>query len=347
VKVVYASYHAVSILRGGPRTQMLNTARYLQENAVQVSFFDQWRPLNRGDVDLVHLFAANIGTYHFAREVYSLGIPLVVSPITFTTHSTGFVRRASWATSQLAKIGTGLWSDYGITADICRWASWVLPNTHAEADLLVNGLGVDRRKVTVIPNGVDDRFANADPAPFVRAYGMKDFILNVGHIGHTRKNVLNLIRALEKIDRPAVIIGRSISGSYGDACRRAAARNPRVFLIEGLDYESELLSSAYAACDTFVLPSQFETPGIAALEAGLAGAKVVITPHGGTREYFGAMAEYVEPSSVGSIRRGILRALRRKKDAGLRDHIRTHFLWQSVAALTARAYADVLRTRPG
>jgi len=43
-----------------------------------------------------------------------------------------------------------------------------------------------------------------------------------------------------------------------------------------------MLASAYAACDVFVLPSMFETPGIAALEAGLAGAKIVITKYGGT-----------------------------------------------------------------
>jgi len=346
VKVVFACYQAVAILRGGPRTQMVNTARYLPDAGVQVSFFDQWKPLDRNGVDLVHIFAANIGTYHFAREIHSLGIPLVVSPITFSRHTPGFVRRAFWTSRQLEKIGRGLWSDYGITAEICRWADRVLPNTQAEADLIVNGLGVDRRKVKVVPNGVDERFGRANSGPFIKAYGVKDFILNVGHIGHSRKNVLNLIRALETIDLPAVIIGRVISGAYGDACRREAARNHRIIIIDGLDYDSELLPSAYSACDTFVLPSQFETPGIAALEAGLAGAKVVITPFGGTREYFGTMAEYVQPGSVESIRTGILRALRKKKDGALRAHIRANFLWQSVAAQTARAYQDVLENRP-
>ena len=76
-----------------------------------------------------------------------------------------------------------------------------------------------------------------------------------------------------------------------------------------------LLASAYAACDVFVLPSQFETPGIAALEAGLAGAKIVITPVGGTkRSYFGNNAIYVEPTSTENIAEGILAALKNKKD---------------------------------
>jgi len=109
-----------------------------------------------------------------------------------------------------------------------------------------------------------------------------------------------------------------------------------------LKNDDELLASAYAAADVFVLPSLFETPGIAALEAGLAGAKIVITPYGGTKEYFGTMAEYVEPRSVASIRNGILRALAKKNDSRLQEHIRREFLWQRIAAKTAAVYQDIL-----
>jgi len=39
-----------------------------------------------------------------------------------------------------------------------------------------------------------------------------------------------------------------------------------------LPHDSEELQSAYAAAKVFVLPSNFETPGLTALEAGLAAA---------------------------------------------------------------------------
>jgi len=57
----------------------------------------------------------------------------------------------------------------------------------------------------------------------------------------------------------------------------------------------------------FILPTRYETPGRAALEAGLAGANVVITPYGGTREYSEEFAEYAEPHSVDSIKGGIVK----------------------------------------
>ena len=86
-------------------------------------------------------------------------------------------------------------------------------------------------------------------------------------------------------------------------------------LIGSLDNQSEMLASAYAASDTFVLPSQFETPGISALEAALAGAKIVITPYGGTKEYFKNMAEYVDSGSSEAIKAGIEKSWAELKDA--------------------------------
>jgi glycosyltransferase involved in cell wall biosynthesis len=103
-----------------------------------------------------------------------------------------------------------------------------------------------------------------------------------------------------------------------------------------------LLASAYSACDVFVLPSQYETPGISALEAALAGAKIVITPFGGTRDYFGNNAVYVDPTSVEDIAKGIQTALGKGKDAELREHIRKEFTWNKVGEKTKQAYEHVL-----
>jgi len=341
VTVHVGGYQAVSILRGGPLTQIRETVKGLREKGLEVRLFDPWNPAPFAGGDIFHLFAANIGTYHLAREIHALNMPLVVSPITYSRHSARFLRMSLGLSRGLQKIGPGLWSDYALCADICSWAARLLPNTHAEAELLQQGYGVRQQKIAVIPNGVDARFANADPSLFEKTYNLRNFILNVGHIGHARKNVLTLIKALAGIDHPAVIIGRIIASPYGDACVREAAKHRHILLIDGLDNSSALLASAYAACDTFVLPSYFETPGIAALEAALAGAKVVITPYGGTGEYFGNHAWYVDPSSASSIRKGIMEALQARKTPALRDHILENFSWKVVAEKTAAVYKEV------
>jgi glycosyltransferase involved in cell wall biosynthesis len=340
--VYLAGYQASSILRGGAAVQLLNTYKHLGDFGIQARLFDSWAPFRSEECDLFHLFASDLGMYHLGREIHTLGIPIAISPITYSLHSRRFVRTALAASRMLQRVGYGVWTDYAITSDLCTWARLILPNTHDEAGLVIEGYGVSNEKIKVIPNGVDERFASADPSLFKKTYGIDRFILNVGHTGHVRKNVLALIKALAHIDHPAVIIGRIVRTPYGEACLREAEKNKNILLIDSLDHDSDLLASAYAACDVFAMPSLFETPGIAALEAALAGAKVVITPYGGTRDYFETMAEYVDPHSVESIRDGIVRALQGKQDHRLRDHIRKEFLWPRVAEKTAAAYRTII-----
>src|SRR4051795_3125182 len=74
------------------------------------------------------------------------------------------------------------------------------------------------------------------------------------------------------------------------------------------EHEDPILASAYASARVFALPSWFETPGLAALEAALAGCAVVVTPFGCTREYFGDWVLYARPDRPRAIARALVRA---------------------------------------
>ncbi|MDI6802967.1 MAG: glycosyltransferase [Bacteroidota bacterium] len=336
MRVFLATYQSVMMLKGGPRTQVLETKAALEKLGVEVHLFDMWQTLKKGDCDILHIFGSGISTYHFTREVSKLGIKLVVSPIFFSRHSSQFIKRVLWFDKTVLKKLRGVWTDYGFVSEMCKWADAVLPNTKKEAELIELGLGVQKEKIHVVPNGVSERFLNADPSLFVKTYGISNFILNVGHIGPGRKNVLRLVRALNRLDKPAVIIGRMEAGKELDAIRKEASKH--ILLLDNIPNDSDMLASAYAACDVFVLPSLFETPGIAALEAGLAGAKIVITKYGGTEEYFEDFAEYVEPTSADSIGEGIRKAIEKPRDGGLTNQIRDNYLWAKVGEMTLSAY---------
>ena len=342
VKVTFASYHTVSVRHGGPLTQMKQTKKYLQEIGIDVELIDMWKP--RGeflDTDLFHIFSANLGVWDLANYLKEHSKRYVVNPIFYTRWPPLVVRSVCLFDSMTHLFTRGVTSLYSFTRDVCLWAERVLPNTTVEAALVSKGLGIPEGKITLIPNGVDGRFLNGDPELFSKEYGIKDFILNVGHIGVERKNVLSLIRALSDIDHPAVIIGHIYPCREADRCLEEAKKNKNLLIIPGLDHDSPMLSSAYAACRVFALPALFETPGIAALEAALAGASVVITSRGGTSEYFGGMATYVNPYSVPSIRKGITEALEQDPTDRLKKHIQENFLWQRVAEKTTRVYKEI------
>lgn len=340
IKVCFASYLSVRMLAGGPQTQIFETKKALEELGVSVSFYDMWSKLDFKSYDLIHIFGTGISNYHFAREISKTGIKTVLSPIFFSTHSSWFIKNFLFIDRLIFRKFRGIWTDYRLIYDMCNWADAILPNTTNEAILIQKSFGIDKSKIFIVPNGVNLKFLDAKPELFIDTYNIKDFILNVGHIGPGRKNLLRLVKVLSKLEIPSVIIGRIEKGE--DFNKIKAASSPNVKFIENIPNDSDLLASAYAACNVFVLPSLFETPGIAALEAGLAGAKIVITKYGGTQEYFGNYAEYVDPFSLKSIEDGIKRAISRPKSNELQTFIKDNFLWDNVARKTKNVYLKIL-----
>ncbi len=345
MRVCMIAQHSISMVGGGPRVQALQTARYLADCGVEVEFFNPWNDYDWKRFDLVHLFGANYMTYDIALRLHQFGVPFVTSSIFFTERSPATIRLTRAVERGIKAAFSGVWTDYGFSSRICQLSRRVLPNTTDEAALIERGFEVPASRIEVIPNGVEMRFRDADPEPFIARYGVRDFVLNVGHIGSLRKNVLSLIRALKDVDHPAVIIGKVQKNDYSDSCLREASENRNITIIEGLANDSPMLESAYAACRVFALPSYFETPGIAALEAGLAGANIAITPYGGTKDYFTDQAIYVEPRSTASIAAGIREGLSRPKGNALRERIGREYLWQRVAEKTAAAYRKALEEK--
>ncbi len=343
MKVSFASSHTVSLRHNGVYFQVLKTKKYLEELGVEVKLFSPWDDHKaHDDSDIFHLFTSNFASYDMARYLNEFERKFVVSSIFYSRHSAKKINMVTKAEKFAQKIMKGISTDFGVVEDTCNWAHHILPNTNDEGQLIVDSFGVSPSKITMVPNGVEDRFLQATPDLFYNKYGVKDFILNVGHIGVERKNTLSLIRSLKNIDHPAVIIGKVSNNEEARLCFEEAKLNKNLILIDGLDHDSEMLASAYAASSVFALPALFETPGIAALEAAITGSEVVITPHGGTKDYFDNMAEYVDPYNIESITKGIEAALNKKSDGVLKKHVEDNFLWQRVAEKTLKVYEQVL-----
>jgi glycosyltransferase involved in cell wall biosynthesis len=228
----------------------------------------------------------------------------------------------------------------GWRRELLHRADRVLPNSQAEANQLRILFGVDYGRLSVVPNGVCRSFLQASSALYRERFGNEDFVLFVGRI-EPRKNVLRLIRAVRSLGLHLVVIGDTPpeKKTYGERCRIEGGNQTR--WLAALKHDDPLLASAYAAARVFALPSWFETPGLAALEAALAGAGVVVTPLGSTREYFGNRVFYAHPNYVHEIARAIERCWSVGPDPRLADFIASNYLWQHVARKTAEVYDQV------
>ncbi len=341
MKVMFGTFSAATVLGGGVMVQVSSLCRELRKLGVDVELFDPWKQYRLADYELFHLFGAHVGTYHLGRSIKSIGMKLCLSPVFFSRHGAARVAALVAVARRLRKRG-GFWTEHMFAQELCDMADLVLPNTQAESDLVSSAFGVPISKVGLLPNGVDGRFAGSTPDAFVSAYGLRDFVLYVGHIGWGRKNVLAMLEACRDLGCQTVLVGEAIDNDYGRRCLKLIRESAKMLHIPAVEPDSEILASAYAACDTLVLPAFYETPGLAALEAGLAGAKVCITKYGGTTEYFGDLATYLDPHSRQSIKEALATSLARPRGPELSNRIKARFLWGEAAKTLLASYEKML-----
>jgi glycosyltransferase involved in cell wall biosynthesis len=330
---------------GGGENQLFQTARELERQGWPVRPFCSWTDRLKG-ARLLHLFGMSREGLELARIAKALRVPLAVSPICWFEPGALAALAEGPAQASLALLKWAArracpWK-LGWRAELLALADRILPNSEAEARQLVRLFGVEARRIAVVPNGVAERFAQADPARFRDVMEGRAFVLYVGRV-EPRKNVLGLIQAVRRLGVELAIIGAPVPGHprYEAACRKAGAGFVR--WIGAMSHDDPRLASAYAAAKVFALPSWFETPGLAALEAALAGCPIVLTPLGCTREYFGDHVEYARPDRPRMIAGALRRAWERNRpgDGALAERVRRQYTWPIVARRTAEVYAQI------
>ncbi|MDP8299901.1 MAG: glycosyltransferase family 4 protein [Candidatus Tantalella remota] len=345
MKVAFYAYPSAFQNPGGGEIQLLKTMEYLRKAGVEVKKFDQWND-KLEDYDVLHVFGSVkmcVGLMNTARNK---NVKVALSPIFWSSfkralHESGSIRtKMELFLRHLAKmVFPKMPSGRRKTMTI---ADILFPNSEMEKEQLMRLFDIPEEKIYVVPNGVDARFKDADPKLFTDKYGIKDFVLYSGRI-EPRKNQLNFIRAMKRTGKPAVFIGDAVSDykEYYSECRKEAPDN--MHFLGRLEHDSDILASAYAACDVFVLTSWFETPGLCALEAALAGAKVVITPEGSTREYFKDMVIYARPDDIEEISSSMEEAFGSAVTPELKEHVLENYIWDRVASRTKQGYEKILK----
>ncbi len=322
---------------------LLKTREAVEKRGVRVKLFDMWNDRFQPG-DILHVFGSVKEALGLMKTAKTKGVRIVHCPIIWYNWQSSFkiayTPRERLLCLLRQTVKTLLPAMPSERGTMMNCADLVLAGSEAEAQQIHRYFLVPADRLRVVTYGADEEFEAADSELFRTKTGLRDFVLAAGRI-EPRKNQLNLIRALKGTGVPLVIAGEPVSThrDYYDRCRQEAG--PEVHFAGYLDRASGLLGSAYAGCGVFVLATWFETPGLAALEAALAGAKVVLTREGSTREYFGSDADYVNPASVADIRAKVLAALKKEKNGRLKERVRSHYLWKHSAEAQIKVYREL------
>jgi glycosyltransferase involved in cell wall biosynthesis len=342
---------------GGDTIQITQTARFLNYYGIKANIHLTNKPVNYKNYDLLHFFnimrPADI-LFHIQQS----DKPYVVSPI-FVDYSSfdkkyrrglsGFVCRLLTAdqneyiktilrwlkgNDQLTSIDY-LWKGQTNTIKfIISKAAALLPNSVSEYDRLLQ-VYQQPAQCNIVPNGVDISFfkenisVKRDPNLIICAARIEGI-----------KNQLTLIKALNNTKYQLLLIGSPAPNQlrYYKQCKELAASN--ISFIEHVSQEK--LREYYQRATIHILPSWFETTGLSSLEAAVMGCKIIVTAHGDTRDYFGEMATYCDPSSAESILQAVETVAAAPFDNTLRNKILANYTWQQATEATLNAYYKVI-----
>lgn len=234
-----------------------------------------------------------------------------------------------------------------------RRADRILTVSAATAADLEQHLGVARRRIDVIWNGVDDAFRRRIEAPELArelaAVGLSPgYFLFLGN-PKPHKNLERVVRAFARLPhdgRRLVIAGASaaVDSERLRQWARELALGERVVVLGHLAPGNlpALLQGALA----LIFPSLYEGFGLPLAEAMAAGTPVVASTTPALVEIAGGAAELVDPLDVGAIAGGMARLAadpQRRRELAQAGRTRAEaFRWETAAARTLAVYRRVI-----
>jgi D-inositol-3-phosphate glycosyltransferase len=301
----------------------------------------------RGDaeVDLIHAnyWLSGVAGHRIKHE---LDLPLVS-----TFHTLARVKAHTGDPEPLARIRA--------ETEVIGCSDAILASSSTEADQLAQHYGADRRRIEVVPPGVDHAFFSPGEREGARAalehleLGPGPMLLFAGRIQPLKglDVAVGALAALERRDVNLVVVGgASGPAGQGEVARvRALARRAGVAdQLRFVDPQPHhLLSSYYRAADVCLVPSRSESFGLVALEAAACGTPVVAAAVGGLLTLVehgrtGFLVDERHPEAFARHVAAILDDEALATDLGAAAATRARgYTWATTAARLRRLYSDL------
>ncbi len=259
-------------------------------------------------------------------------VPPIATPLVVTIHDLAFVRHPDWFTAN----GVRFFNRF-LRSVVDGHAAVIVPSETTADDCVL--AGIDERRITTIPWGVDQTQASTSEVEEVRKrHGLgEEFVLYVGTL-EPRKNLAGLAAAMSVLESspPLVVAGPR---GWGDVSVPGG-----VLLGEVSNRE---VAALMRAASLLVYPSHFEGFGLPVLEAMAQETPVVVTWNTAPAEIAGDAGLAVDttsPSALAAAIETLLRDPTERTAMGKRGRLRAStYEWSKTAEATAAVYEAVNR----
>jgi alpha-1,3-rhamnosyl/mannosyltransferase len=291
---------------------------------------------------------------HMAADIFHVTDYRIVRmdcPVVATLHDALPIKYPEWCSARLRSAKNWM------QVKAAQKADHVIALSHFAIAELVECFGVDERRISVVPCGVDAHWfdpvaPDALAATLARHDLRPGYFLFVGTL-QPRKNIERLLDAYlalpakVRAERQLVIVGAPGWRCEELVARLGAARangEPVIWLDQVRD--GETLRELYAGAGVFVFPSLYEGFGIPVVEAFASGVPVVAANSSSLPEVTCGAALDVDPLDTGAIGAAMLAlvtddTLRARCIAAGRARAR-QLTWHDTALQTAAVYRAVL-----
>ncbi len=289
--------------------------------------------------------------FHAPHYVLPLGLRC---PTVVTVHDLIHLRLPELRTR--LELGYARW----MIGRAARRATRLIAVSQTTADELVERFGVDRARLDVVLNGVDEAFHREVPAAEVEAtLAALDlapgYLLFVGN-PKPHKNLERLLAAVAQIaarrgSPPRLVLAGDRDGPDSPLPGLVAAAGLGAAVRRLGHLAAEQLPAVYRGAAMLVQPSLWEGFGLPVAEAMALGVPVVAADRGALPEVAGDAARLVDPESVESIAAGIEALLDRpdeRVERARRGRERADRLrWETTARQTLATYRAALAADGG
>jgi len=280
--------------------------------------------------------------YHATEHL----LPRLARPTVLTVHDLifeAFPQHHTWTNRAFLQVAMPLF---------VRAADAIIAVSQQTRRDLIARYGTSERKIRVIYEGIDDRFAPIGPPAVARIRQQyspeRPYLLMVGTL-EPRKNHAAAMRALARLKQAGHPHRLLISGGKGWLFEPVAALVAELGLTDDVTFAGRVpdddLPALYAGADALLLPSLYEGFGFPVLEAMACGTPVVCADSSSLTEVAGDAALLVPATDDEALAAAVERIL---TEPGLADGLRrrgavqaARFRWEKCAAETVAVYREV------